>query len=245
MAGVFSIEGSLEAKACCAKIILILLVTFASTFAAPQGGSDLRTNPCSNHAVRHVRSTAEKELKFFINTLNRTTHRLRRLYSDQHSKINFKRVKATCPRLNKLINPVAKATDIIVAHQQFHFSMIQLAEFLDKLHAIPIRTNTQFDFAERDNIFKETKNYLRLAICEFNETIMTEFKIQPNTNKAPRVKAKCLPREAGLTQIKMLDLQFFKQLKKFIKKGRKKLNSLKKKHKSQQLVREDAARTKS
>lgn len=129
------------------------------------------------------------------------------------------------------------------AHQKFHISMMEFAEFLDKLKSMRIKTNVPFDFDKRNSIYEKTKNALRLTICEFNETIMTEFKLQPNARQTARIR--CLPKEADLTRTQMLDMQFFKKLKKFFKQGKRILKKKKRNNKSGK-VREGALqRTKS
>ncbi|KAL1516422.1 hypothetical protein ABEB36_000340 [Hypothenemus hampei] len=221
MAGVFFTSGSLRAKVSCAKIVTIILVTLGVASAT---NTDLWKNPCSNHPVRHVRSTAEKELNFFITTLNKDMFReLKNLYPK-----NLKKVRGKCPPYHKLIGPVRTAVNVTVAHQRFHLSMLEFAAFLDKLKDIPVSTSTDFAFEKRKEIYEKTKDTLRLTICEFNETILNEFNLQPLTNSVKGRTTRCLPDKADLSRMQMLDMQFFKKLKKFFTQGKKILKRRKK-----------------
>ncbi|KAF7279608.1 hypothetical protein GWI33_007002 [Rhynchophorus ferrugineus] len=211
-----------------AKFLPLILVLVQPVISAPTLETELWINPCSNHQIRQVRSTAEKELNFFITTLNKDMFmELKSLYPQ-----NVGKMKSNCPRFNKLIDPIKGAANITIAHENFYKSMIEFAMFLDRLKNIPINTNTQFDLEKRRSIYEKTQNNLKLTICEFNETIMKQLK-GPNmlTQKPPRVKTTCLPKQADLSHIQMLDMQFFDKLRRFFKLGKKNLKLIKRRGK--------------
>ncbi|XP_030749390.1 uncharacterized protein LOC115877379 isoform X2 [Sitophilus oryzae] len=216
---------TLVSKATLAKIISIILVAVDCSRAAPSYNTDLWSNPCSNHLVRQVRSTADKELNFFITTVKKSMFKeLKNLYPK-----NLKKVKGNCPRLNKLINPIKNTENFTIANQNFYKSMVELYVYLDRLKDLKITTNAQFNFDKRRSIYEDTKNTLRLTICEFNDTIRKQLKV-PNmfdASKQPTVKTGCLPKEADLSKVQMLDLQFFDKLMRFFKQGKRHLKKLK------------------
>ncbi|XP_066246116.1 uncharacterized protein [Euwallacea similis] len=228
MAGEFSGGRVLRTQASCARIIAIVLLALGFTQAAPQSGFDLWSNPCSSHVVlRHPRSTAEQELKFLITTLKKDMFKdLKYLYPKNHIKVISG--KGSCPKLNKLIKRVNAAPNITIAYQKFHLSMIELYVFLDQLKETKISTTHDFNLTARRDIYEKTKSILRLTICEFNEHILNEHKIKLGTTNPPLVNTHCLPKEADLTKIHLLDMQFFKKLVRFFKTGQKILRNKRK-----------------
>ncbi|XP_050293460.1 uncharacterized protein LOC126733995 isoform X2 [Anthonomus grandis grandis] len=221
--------------ASCAKISVLILVTLSCCLAAPttsQSNFDLWHNPCSGQVarpIRHARSTsADMELKFLMENLNKSLIReMKKLYP-KNARVGMKHVKGNCPKYNKLVQPISNAATVADAYKNFHLAMYQLAVFLDALRNIHINTTVStFNPEKRLEIFNSTKSSLKLAICEFHETVKRDYNVV-FASKPPKVKKGCLPKTANLGEIQMLDIQFVKKLKKVIRKGRKILAQKKK-----------------
>ncbi|XP_060526936.1 uncharacterized protein LOC132702367 [Cylas formicarius] len=217
-------------------VAAILVVALRTVSSAPSSELDLLLNPCYNHVVRHHRSPADKQLNN-LNQILRTLN-LTKLYPK-----SLKRVSGNCPKLNRMMQPLRKASDLKTAHQRFYHSMIEFYFFLNQLRDLPIKTNVNFDFEKRRSFFDQTKNSLRLTICEFNETMMHDHGVAVQTlTKAPRLNTKCLPQTADLSRAQMLDVQFFKKIRKFFKQSKVILKMLKRKKKSRSKKRKTATR---
>lgn len=117
--------------------------------------------------------------------------------------------------------------------------MLDFYQYLEKLEYIQINTKTDLDLDKRRDLYRTTKNRLRLATCEFNETF------HQNIGKKPRVpNMQCIPDATDTTGIPSFDIQFFKKLRRFLKIGKRLLMKWTGKHRRHGRVSVDEARTK-
>ncbi|KAJ8976364.1 hypothetical protein NQ317_016533 [Molorchus minor] len=204
-----------------------LLMGLSSTLAAPtKTDSDWLINPCNKQPqLRHGRSAAENQLRIFINHIDsRFIKEIKQLYNTPQNTT----LKGNCPKINNMLKPIKMAKTKNMAMQLVYETLLQFAVFIEKLKDTPIKTSGEFNISKRKSIFKGAKENLRLLICEFNDTLSkyNDKHIQPNKPRVPEINLMCLPDFLDLTRAQLIDTDFFKKIKKFLKQSRR---SLKKK----------------
>ncbi|KAJ8913111.1 hypothetical protein NQ315_000568 [Exocentrus adspersus] len=222
----------------CTAVVLIVAVLLSGLRVASSAPTDHEwwINPCNKQPLlRHGRSAAENQLRMFLRKISvEFMHRIKDLYKPAED-IKF---KVNCPRINNMLQPIRDARTFTTATQAFYETLLQFAVFIDRLKDIPVMTNGLFDTTKRKGIYEETKENLRLVICEFNDTLSKYDgkSVQPSKPKVPKINMGCLPRKMDLSEAHIMDTGFFKKLNKFLKQSRRILKTRK---------RERAARKKS
>lgn len=113
--------------------------------------------------------------------------------------------------------------------------MLDFYQYLEKLENIQINTKTDLDLDKRRDIYRTTKNRLRLAICEFNESFHQNYGKKP---RAPNMQ--CIPDATDTTGIPSFDIQFFKKLRRFLRIGKRMLMKWTRKHRKHARVSVEA-----
>ncbi|KAJ8929416.1 hypothetical protein NQ314_017896 [Rhamnusium bicolor] len=218
--------------------IAILVSGLSPCSSAPTNSdSEWWVNPCGKQPpIRHGRSPAGNQLKIFISKINDNFFKeIKNLYN----LAEIKQMKGNCPRINNMLKPIKNAKTFTTATHVVYETLLQFAFFIDKLKDIPFETNGEFDILKRKLIFEEAKENLRLVICEFNDTL-TKYdtkNIQPNKPKVREINMTCLPKTLDISDAHMLDTDFFKKMKKFLKQSRARLLKLKKQKKGKKVVK--------
>lgn len=109
---------------------------------------------------------------------------------------------------------------------------MEMSVFLDQLKRLSVDTH----FVElrpveklRQEIYATTKLKLGLVICEFDDIITFDYNASVFDFNVATKRSSCIPKDADLSQIGALDMQFFTKLRRLFRAGKAILKKLKRK----------------
>lgn len=180
---------------------------------------DYHRSTTTQFPARHSRSAQETQLKTFSQKTDMFINELKSIYPKAP---NYRRSLKWLPikKMQKELNSSTHGT----FYQAFHTTLQKFAIYMDHLRHIKIKTHIKFDEPKRYQIYDNATDQLKLVLCEF-EDFLFKRKLQPKYLKSLKDISghRSLPKSVNLTQLQIIDVQFFRKMGMFLRRSRRDL----------------------